>query len=311
MTTVRLVLLGSLTAALVVVVALPASATDDLSDYLEDADEATYSGRRLVGTTWDGIDAMGVMQVQHTDGLTMLGPSSDFAMVGHGRFRAGTSGVAIDYDAMSDATVRHTYSVTRGGTELRMGRPVKVVDVFEGSLLRMRMTVDSATGALLETEVYDADGTLFRHSAMVEFSPTISEMADYVDDGDYSMMLPLEEAQLPSEIWRYELIDAYSAPGDAEHGFYSDGLFRHSLFTIPGRIDIRSLASDAEAWTVEGVDYYRVVTPVEVWVLWNTPDATYALVGDLPPDHLTAVLEELPRPGNRNWLASIWHKLFG
>lgn len=311
MTPARLVFLGSLTAALVALGAVPVSAGDDLSDYLEDADAAAYSGRRLVRTTWDGAEAMGVMQVQHADGLTMLGPSSAFAMAGHGRFRAGASGVAIDYDDMSDATVSHAYTLARGESGERMGRPVKVFDVFEGSLLRMRMTVDSATGAPLETEVFDADGDLFRQSTMIDFSPTTTEMADYVDDGDYAMMLPLDESQLPSTIWHYQLIDAYSATGDAEQGFYSDGLFRHSLFTIPARVDIRSLAADADIWTVDGAEYHRVVTPVEVWVLWNTPDATYALVGDLPPDHLTEVLAELPRPGERNWFARLWQKLFG
>lgn len=311
MTHPRSVILGSLAVALVVVGVVPARADDDLTDYLEDADAATYSGRRLVGTNWDGIEEMGVMDVQHTDGLTMVGPSPDFAMMGHGRFRAGSSGVAIDYDAVSDAVVNHTYSLTRSGTQLRSGRPVHVIDIHEGPLLRMRMTVDTATGAPLETEVFDDEGELFRYSTMLEFSPTIDEMADYVDDGDYAMMLPLDEAQLPAQIWRYELIDAYSAPGEAEQGFYSDGLFQHSLFTIPGRVDLESMTREGERWTVDGFDYLRVVTPVEVWVLWNTPDRTYALVGDLPPDHLSAVLAALPRPGQRNWFARVWERLFG
>jgi hypothetical protein len=311
MTQTRLAILGSLAVALVVAGVIPARADDDLSDYLEDADAATYSGRRLVGTNWDGIEKMSVMDVQHTDGLTMVGPSSDFAMMGHGRFREGSSGVAIDYDALSDAVVSHTYSLTRSGTQLRAGRPVHVIDIYEGTLLRMKMTVDTATGAPLETEVFDGDGDLFRYSTMVEFSPMIDEMAGYVDDGDYAMLLPLDEAQLPAQIWRYELIDAYSAQGEAEQGFYSDGLFQHSLFTIPGPIDLESMTRDGETWTVEGFDYLRVVTPVEVWVLWNTPDTTYALVGDLPPDHLSEVLAALPRPGQRNWFARLWEKLFG
>lgn len=311
MTQTRLVILGSLAVALVVVGAVPVIADDELTDYLEEADAAIYSGRRLVGTNWDGIEAMGVMEIQHADGLTMVGLGTEFTMMGHGRFRDGASGVAIDYDALSDATVSHTYSLARSGTQLRAGRPVHVIDVYEGSLLRMQMTVDTATGAPLETEVYDDDGALFRYSTMVEFSPTIAEMADYVDDGEYAMMLPLDQAQLPAKIWRYELVDAYSASGDAEQGFYSDGLFHHSLFTIPGRIDLESITEEGETWTIDGFDYRRVVTPVEVWVLWNTPDGTYALVGDLPPDHLAEVLADLPRPGQRNWFARVWEKLFG
>jgi hypothetical protein len=308
---VRLVILGSLAAALVAAEIVPAHADDDLTDYLEEADAATYSGRRLVGTTWDGIEAMGVMEVQHTDGLTMVGPSSDFTMVGHGRFRTGSSGVAIDYDTLSQATLDQIYSLNRGATLRRAGRTVHELDIFEGPRLRMTMTVDSATGAPLEIQVYDGDGSLFRYSTMVEFQPTINEMAEYVDDGDYAMMSPLAEPDLPQQIWRYQLVDAYAAPGDAEQGFYSDGLFRHSLFAIPGRIDPNSLTDDGAEWTVDGYGYVRVVTPDEVWVLWNAPDVTYALVGDLPPDHLTAVLADLPRPGQRNWFARVWERLFG
>lgn len=311
MTIRRLAILGSVAAALVAMGAAPAVA-DDLSDYLEDADAAEYSGKRLISTTWDGIQSMGVMEVQHADGLTMVGSAPSYTMVGHGKVRAiGSSGVAIEYADHSEPPVNHGYSLSRGETTVWRGRPINVIDVHEGEVLRMRMVVDAATGAPLETEVYDADGNVFRYSTMVEFSVSADKMADYEDDGEYYMMLPLERAQLPAKVGRYHLVDAYAGPGDAEQGFYSDGLFRHSLFSISGRADLQTLAPDGQRWVLDGFAYVRVVTPAEVWVLWNSPDSTYFLVGDLPPDHLEAVLAELPRPGQRNWFARMWRRLFG
>jgi hypothetical protein len=35
------------------------------------------------------------------------------------------------------------------------------------------------------------------------------------------------------------------------------------------------------------------------------------LVGDLPPDHLLAVLVDLPEPGDRAIFVQLWRRLFG
>jgi hypothetical protein len=45
--------------------------------------------------------------------------------------------------------------------------------------------------------------------------------------------------------------------------------------------------------------------------MWNSPDTTLALVGDLPPDHIEQVLAELPKPGIRIWFRRIWARFFG
>ena len=311
MTIRRFAFLGSLTVALVAFGVSPVLA-DELSDFLEDADAAAYSGTRWVSTSWDGIESVAVIEVQHVGGLTVIGSGESYTMVGHGKVRAvGSSGVAIEYANRSTLPEADGYLLTHTGMAVRSGRPINVIEVHEGELLRMRMVVDAATGAPLETEVYDETGAVFRHSTMVEFSPETPEMADYVDDGEYYMMLPLEQAQLPGELGRYQLVDAYSGPGDAEQGFYSDGLFRHSVFTFSGRADLQTFAPAGATWVLDGFEYVRVVRPAEVWVLWNSPDATYWMVGDLPPDHIEAVLAELPRPGERNWFSRMWRRLFG
>ena len=86
-----------------------------------------------------------------------------------------------------------------------------------------------------------------------------------------------------------------------------DELFRFSLFVVDGRVDV----TNGRAWGVDGFEYVRVITAAETQVLWNAPDQTFVLIGDLPPDHLEEVLADLPRPGQRNWFARVWRRLFG
>jgi hypothetical protein len=306
----RVAILGTLV-AVAVVVAAPALA-DDLSDYLEEADQATYSGRRLIGTTWDGMERMGIMDIEHRGGLTMLSSGRSYVMVGDGKVHAiGSPEEALAYELASSADVGHRYEVAMAENASHLGRATQVMEIVEDGMLRMRMVVDIVTDAPLETQVFDGEGNLFRYSTMVEFSPSAPGMEDYEDEGEYEVMVPLDEARVPEQPGRYLLVDVYGGPADGQQAFYTDGLFTFSLFAIKGRSDIDDIATDGNAWTLDGFDYVRMVTPAEVWVLWNASGSTYALVGDLPPDHLEEVLTDLPRPGRRNWFGRMWDKLFG
>ncbi len=305
----RLAILGSLVVG-TIVVAAPALA-DDLVDYLEDADAATYSGLRIVGTSWDGIEQMGFVQVEQLGGMAMLSSEHSYLMVGDGKFHAsGPSGAALAFVHQTPGLVSHRYTVTEVATGTRLGRSVEVMEIVEDGAVRMQMVIDIVTAAPLETQVFDDEGNLFRYSTMVEFSETAPAMEDYEDEGDYEMMMPDDGADVPDRVGRYQLVDAYGGPAGGEQAFYTDGLFTFSIFVIEGRSDIES-ATAGSWWHQDGFDYYRTVAPTEVWVLWNAPDATYALVGDLPPDHLEEVLTDLPRPGRRNWFARMWEKVFG
>ena len=55
----RVFTIGGLIAVFAVASVGPALA-DDLAEYLADAGEAVYSGRRVVGTTWDGFESVGI-----------------------------------------------------------------------------------------------------------------------------------------------------------------------------------------------------------------------------------------------------------
>lgn len=307
----RLAILGSVAAAVVALVATPAPA-DDLSDYLEEADRATYSGRRHVGTNWDGWERMGVVEVEQLGGMAMFGSGENYLMLGGGRFHAvGSSSVGLAYVSGGSVRIANDYVMAMGETAMHLGRAAQVMEVREAGMLRMRMVVDVVTFAPLVTEVYDDEGNLFRYSTMVEFSTSAPGMADYHDDGQYEMMVPIDDAPVPGEVGRYQLVDAYRGPADRQQAFYTDGLFSFSLFVIDGRSDVARMTPEGRTWEDGGHEYLRVVAPAKVWVLWSTSVYTYALVGDLPPDHFAAVLEDLPRPERRNWFKNLWHRLFG
>ncbi len=306
----RLAILGTLVVAAATLSVSPALA-DGLNEYLEEADQAVYSGRQVVGTTWGGVEAMGMVEVRHFGGMAMVGSGPAYTMIGQGKVNALDSpDSALAYVPIARAPVNHAYDLAGGELSTRFGRTVKTIDIVENGVVRMRMVIDTATGATLGTEVFDADGNRFRFSNMVDFSPSAAGMEDYVDDGEYRVMLPLDEAGVPDGAGRYRLIDAYPAPAEAEHGFYTDGLFRFSLFAFDGRHAVSNI-ENGHAWAVDGFEYVTVIKPAAVWVLWNAPDQTFALVGDLPPDHLEEVVADLPRPGQRNWFVRAWRRMFG
>lgn len=299
-------------AALIVVAGTSAAAADDLADYLEDASDAIYSGQRIVGTTWDGVERIGMVEIQHHGGMASVGVGSSYAMVGAGRMHlGGPDAAAISFVLETRPEFGARYTVEDGAATEHLGRPATVLEVMEAGKLRVRMVVDDSTSAPVATEVFDAAGDVFRYSSMVDFSVWVDPSMVATDSREYRMMLPIDQVELPTMLAGYQLIDAYSAPDNGQQAFYTDGLFSFSVFTADRRADWRAIAEDELPLTTDGHRYLRVVAPTSVWVLWNAPSSALALVGDLPPDHLDQVLAELPRPGTDNWLKRMWRRVFG
>jgi len=307
----RMLVVGGLAAVFVVTTAGSALA-DDLADYLEDARDAIYSGERLVATSWDGIDSIGIFEIQHHGGMASVGSGSGSATIGAGRmYLGGPEEAAVSFVLHTDPELGGRYSVSPGEATKHLGRAATVVEVIEAGSVRVRMVVDDSTSAPVATEVFDDEGELFRSSAMTEFSVWVDPAMAAFDDREYRMMLPLDAADLPIDLAGYRLIDVYAAPQDGRQAFYTDGLFSFSVFTTRGRADWAKIADNEHSYSTDGNRYLRVVSPTSVTVLWNAPTTAIALVGDLPPDHLDDVLGKLPPPGTDNWMKRMWRKLFG
>jgi len=307
----RVFVIGGLVAMIGVIGTVPALA-DDLADYLADAGEAVYSGRRVVGTTWDGFESIGVVEIQHLEGMATVGSGSSLATIGGGRMRFDDpSGAALSYVGAAQVDLEERYGVSPGGPTEHLGRSAHVLDVTEAGFLRMRIVVDESSSAPVATEVYALDGSVFRYSSMIEFSVSVGPEMAMTDEHPYEMMLSVGAAGLPIDAAGYQLVDVYAEPQGANQAFYSDGLFSFSVFTATGHMDWQAAIDGELPYAVDGQSYWRVINPASLWVMWNAPGTTFALVGDLPPDHLEAVLDEFPKPGIDGWMKRMWNRLFG
>ncbi len=307
----RLLITGGLVAVISVVAVGPAVA-DDLADYLADASDTVYSGRSVVGTTWDGFESIGIVEVQHLGGMSTIGSGPSYATIGDGRMRIdGPTGVALSFIGATQFDLETRYAVASGGPTEHLGRPAHILEVMEAGFLRMRMIVDESTSAPVATEVFSRDGSVFRYSSMIDFSVSVDPEMALTDEHPYEMMKPVDQAGLPDDAAGYRLVDGYAGPQGANQAFYTDGLFSFSVFTTNGRVNWEAAIDDELPYTVDGQAYWRVINPANVWVMWNAPGTTLALVGDLPPDHLDGVLAELPKPGREGWMTRLWNRFFG
>lgn len=305
----RLALGALAVSASLVATAIPALA-EELEDYLTEAESAEYSGRRIVVTNWEGTSTVGVYEFAHAGGVVVINDGTGEAMVGAGKLSSGGGGVILP--EWSAATLADRYVTDDALAVTRLGRDAHVISVREEGAVRATIVFDDATGAPLATEVYDGDGRLYRYTAMLDFDPSpvlvYSEMA--ATGQAYDVMTLDADSALPAEVGDYVRADAYSGPDGARHTFYTDGLFSFSVFEISGETT-PSRFDDATQLDVDGAAYALIVEPTDVWVNWSASGTTYLLVGDLPPDHLENVLEDLPRPSRPGIFRRLWRGIFG
>jgi hypothetical protein len=284
----------------------------ELVDDLDQAGEAEFIGRQLV-VCWapDGVVAH-IADVEQSDGMTMVtGPEGSFA-IGDGKVIEHSAG-GIRYLEMSPSTEWRLWDgyVVRDGAE-QTGPPYgRIVEILEGPDIRARFILDGATAAPLTTEIFGGDGALYRYSSLIEMRARGEEaMLDMSDMPEPEQRSPAVAATVPAAAGHYWAADAYAAPGGVQV-FFTDGLFRFSVFEVSRKSDGGGLA-DADSVEIGGRGgYHRVHTPGAVSVFWRTPDLAFVLVGDLPPDHLEQVLADLPVPSRPNVLKRAWRWVFG
>ncbi len=284
--------------------AAPALA-DDLEEYLERAADADYAGRQVVVTVWDGRSIANVASLEHSGGATMLSGDVSDTVIRDGKVSVeGSPGIALSAWSTPGADDRYTAGEERDVT--RLGRAARSVTILEGDVVRARIVFDLATWAPLATEIYDDDGEVFRFASFLDFDPNPRSVYGAMDDEgyDYDLVRRIEESALPKAAGGYVLGDAYDGPGDAAQAFYSDGLFSFSVFEVRARVALERFA-DAQPLVTDTGEYLVLVDAYELWVMWERNGTGYVLVGDLPPDHLIAVLADLPAPKGKN----LWQKI--
>lgn len=295
------------------VVAPAAAADTGLEQLLEEASDAEFHGDGIVLCTWGPDSAAATYDITRSDGMSMV-HAPDGALMSAGGLMAtgdGSAWYGLEVGEWSEWALHDRYTVSEPMATERLGRPAASVTVFEEGRPRALIVLDAESAVPLLTEIYGSDGTLFRIAALLDFEPGPSDMSDAPHEfDDMEHMDPARDTgALPVEASGYRRADAYDAPGGVQ-GFYTDGLFSFSVFESK-RGSTPEVFRDATAFQVGGETYRRIITPSHVWVQWHSPDRTYVLVGDLPPDHVAAVLPAFPEPGNRAFFVRMWRRLFG
>jgi hypothetical protein len=299
------------TVALTLVTLLGTLPAPDLIDDLDRAGEAEFVGRQLV-VCWapDGVVAH-VTDIEQSGGMTMVtGPAGAF-LIGEGKMIEQYAG-GIEYLEMAPTTDWRLWDgyTVRDGQNVT-GLSARVVEILEGSATRARFVLDEATSAPMTTEVFGADEALYRYSSLIEFRPREDEpMVDMSDMPEPERRPPGVARTIPAQAGHYWAADSYSAPGGVQV-FFTDGLFRFSVFEVNRKSDGGGLAKLPSIDIGGDGGYHRRHTPGAVSVFWRTPDLAYVLVGDLPPDHLEDVLADLPTPSRPNLLKRAWRWAFG
>jgi len=305
--------------ALVVVAgasAVPTAAADELEDYLRSAATASYSGRQIVVTTWGGDTSFGSYRVMQEPGLTLVNGTEYEARAGGGRMSSTSGDVlhGLSLEHWAEWRLHDRYEMGAVRTVTPFGREATSVDIMEGDVVRARLVFDVATAAPLRAEWFDASGSVYRISVLVDFSE-IGEGVEMPSGEDvpgmsYAVMGSAGATRLPASAGGYWRADAYAGAKNATHVFYTDGLFSFSVVELSERMKSGPFSHGAK-FKVGGHTFRRLIEPGAVWVYWSTPDHSYVLVGDLPPDHLKDVLGEMPEPGEPNVFVRMWRNLFG
>lgn len=300
------------TAVLAVSMLAPAAVAEELTDYLDRAMQSTYTANRLVVSVWGDETSISSSFVEHADGMEMVRVDSTWTVVGNGRsvvVNDAPHGVAFVTHAQSIETDRYTIGTVRMVKHMR--RDCRLVEVMEGDHVRAVILFDVNTGAPLITETFTGTGRVFRRSSLQDFKAYRTYIAPRtVDDVEYEIVMPRESEVLPDSVAGYQLIDIFPAPGGAEHGFYSDGLFTFSLFALDGAAEVTGF-DDPKSFITGTGSYDVEATALDVRLHWSDGAHRYVMVGDLPPDHAADVLAELPAPDARSMFSRWWAKIFG
>ncbi len=300
--------------ALTVAATPAAAADDDLAGYLEGAAAAEFHGSGIVLCTWGSDSAGTTYEVTRSSGMSMVHGAGGDLMVAGGTTasRTGADWYGLEVEEWTAWALSDRYRLTDPEPVTRLGRSAVAVTVMEGPVERARMVIDDESTVPLVTEILDGRGNAFRVAVLIDFTPGPQPMPSDMPEMHEQMMVTRTPApdHLGTEVAGYRRADTYRGDEGTLQAFYTDGLFSFSLFETK-RTSRMGAFETATTFEVNGHTYRRIVAPSEVWVQWNAPDHSYVLVGDLPPDHIAAVLTELPEPGDPGFWVRLWRRLFG
>lgn len=300
----------------VAVMALPVSLHGDLGGYLERSAGAEYSGEQLVSCDTPDGSRDSLLQITQVEGKVMARTDDSAAPIVTAAF--GMSATVTDTDVKAVSVEgsdtdgdEDSYTVGRVSSTRFLGRNADKVEVLRNDVKRVEMTIDAATGAVVRSKSFNADGSLYCDRRMVDFVEGASLAPVNVAADDTERLVPLDEKPpgLPETISGFVLADTYPLE-EGTMSYYSDGFFSFGVVMTERSIGFDSGVDVVEVPGGKG-DYERAFEAGRVTVAWENSDGHLALIGDLPPDLLEPVLAALPGPSTPGFFDRIWARLFG
>lgn len=216
--------------------------------------------------------------------------------------RATTTGAAIDGGPLT--LLQATYQLVYKCCTDTIGRTAVLVEAFrDDQTLAARFWIDTATGLLLQRQLFSVDGTTMVRATVfteleIEDSEFLGHLPPMVPNGVEAMgMGKVGDLRSAGWVCAPELpasLKLYDVHKDTSNGSlqlsYSDGLFNVSLFEQRGALDPAAVAG-FNSTDNPGV-YLRYGMPS--YVVWSSGGIVYTLIGDLPPDMLGQVVRAFP-----------------
>jgi hypothetical protein len=301
------------------VVSLPAVAgATPLEPYLQRSADADFSGEQVVTCETPSGSRTVAMELVQAGGTTVArsaaGGGSEVQVAG-GWFSVVTEEGSVDTSAVAAVAIpAGRYTVSNVESLEVLGRDAERITVTDDAGIdRAVMVFDIATGALLESRIRNADGSVYCEIKMVDFddTPTISVPVREVASASRTLepVEPPAGGPFPESVAGFARLETYEWEKGGVVGYYSDGLFSFTLLAT--RRPVILDAATAAGVTIDGGDYVRWFGAGQSIYVWETTDGGLTFYGDLPIDLQEAVLAELPDPTRIGVLARWWRNLFG
>ena len=314
----RLAVVVALASALLLV-PFPAGATEDLEELFDRAAMAEFSGTKFVHCqTPEGVVSQ-MTDIKQSGGVAVIKArtydTEVIARKGEYADRAGDYSRVATVSGADAADPLTRYSVEIAGVDRMLGRRITAVQILEQDSIRVLLSFDASSGAVLRTETFGEAGDSYCTSEFVSFTPGMPEMElASMEEAERTYLVahegPVDETRLPSQVGGFTRVDVYAGAPGTLVTYYTDGFFSLSIMASSSRLEIPEL-SGVEPIEIAGGDYQRKFFPGQAIYVWETTKGGYAMVSDAPVDMQLAVLADLPRPGTPFFLTRWWRALLG
>ena len=285
------------------------ASAETLAEHAEQHTESVYSGEQSVVC------------------FTPDGRTTEWFEVGHNALgisvttdSAGASRSVLGLGTVGDLAAQYTVSTPVAETVL--GRAVETFDVYDGEAVRVRLSYDKETSALVMSEILNADGSVYCTTRMISFvvgdagpatgvTAAATEQPSNREASDGVATRRGIDLVLPLTLAGFDRLDLAEGPQpELTSAFYGDGVFSFSLVNSPNPLSVPEV-SDQPRVTIGSREYGRHFELGRAFYVWNTNQGGYVMVGEIPLDKQVEILSELPDPKSPNLFQRLWDGLFG